>query len=289
MTWTLGIITVCTVLYLLYGCKLSESYWHMFSWYDTQAAAVTNNAMATVTDPILTTAATYFLMPAQAQFMAAYGFGATATRFRLNTPSLRYVGLPSMVPFNTSATVPSPLNGFRSYDNPIPLPKVDTVTMESTDSAADTTAVVAIASFTQYRPVPGGKKYRLRGTAAITGVVGAWANGAITFDTSVPQGVYSIVGLQVYAPTCLGARLAIPGASWRPGCIPQQARSTVPDPVFQNGTLGEFGRFENANTPNLDIFVGLGGASASQEVFMDVIRLGDIGSVAPTTGVLPGQ
>lgn len=284
-TILLGVLT----LYVIYRCTLSESYWHVAAWYDTQAGAVTNNAMATVTDPILTTSTTYFLMPSQAQLLAAYGFGPTATRFRLNTPSLRYVGLPSMVPFNISATVPSPLNGFRSFNNPIVLPKVDTVTMESTDTAADTTAVIAILGMTAYRPVPGGKVYRLRGTAAIAGIVGSWANGPITMDTTLPQGVYSVVGMVVYAPTCLAARLSVPGASWRPGCIPQQAHSSNPDPVFTNGTLGEFCRFENANIPNLDILVGLGGASASQEVFLDVIRLGDIGSVAPTAGVLPGQ
>jgi hypothetical protein len=288
MTTTLTVLAVIAALYLLFGCGLSESYWHMFGWYDTQAGAVTNNAMATITDPILTTSTTYFLMPSSAQLWAMYAFGADLTRARLNTPSLRYVGLPSVYPINIAANPPSPLNGWRLYNNPIPLPKVDTVTCESTTSAADTDAVMAIASFTSFRPSPGGKVYRVRGTAAITGVAGTWVNGAITMDQTLPQGVYSIVGMICYAPTCIGARLAFPGSGWRPGVIPINARSGNPDPCFTDGTVGEYGRFENANIPNLDICVAFGGSSATQEVFLDVIRLGDIGTVAPSTGTTPG-
>ena len=255
---------------------MNESYFHLAAFQQTTGAAITNTAITTVNDGILTrSGTTAFLVPSTAELSLSASFGATLTRARLNSPSLRYVGLPSLVPINASATVPSPVNIFNTIDAPIKLPKVDEISVEASDTAIDTITSLLLFHFSR-RPVPAGKRYRLRGVGAIAGAAGSWVNGGITLDQTLPQGQYAIVGMQVVAANVIAARLVFAGTGYRPGVIVANAVGSVPHPIFQDGRLGVFGVFENANLPNLEILLGAGGANASQEVFLDVIRLGDV-------------
>lgn len=254
----------------------NESYFHVAAYSQATGAAITNTALVVVPDGILTVSGTTgFLVPSEAKMVLAASNGATLTRARLNTPSLRYVGLPSLVPVNASATIPSPVNVVNLVESPIALPKVDTVSIEATDTAADNITAAMWLMFNR-REVPSGKRYRLRGTAAIAGVLNAWANGAITLDQVLPQGQYVIVGMDVVAANVLAARLVFAGTGYRPGCLARNAVGSIQHPIFSDGRLGCYGMFENANLPNLEILLGAGGASAAQEVFLDVIRLGDV-------------
>lgn len=254
----------------------NESYFHVGAFASVTGAAITNTALAVVPDGILTTSGTTgFLVPSEAKLVLATALGATLTRTRLNTPSLRYVGLPSLTPINVSATVPSPVNVYNATDSPIALPKVDTITIEASDTAIDNITALMWLMFNR-REVPSGKRYRLRGTAAITGVLNAWANGAITLDQVLPQGQYAIVGMDLVAANVLAGRLVFAGSGYRPGCLARNAVGSIMHPIFTDGRLGCYGVFENANLPNLEILLGAGGASAAQEVFLDVIRLGDV-------------
>ena len=268
------LLTVSVFLVLL--TRANESYFHTFAYSQTTGAAITNIAINGVPDSILTlSTATTFLTPAQAKLVMSMTQGVTATRSRLNIPSLRYVGLPSMTPINTGAAVSSPLNIWNMLDNPIDLPKVEPISVEGTDTAIDTISVVLWAML-NFTPVPPGKKYRVRGTAAIAGVINTWQNGTITLDQVLPQGQYALVGMDVVAANVLAARLIFAGTGYRPGCPARNSVSSVMHPAFTDGRLGCYGKFENANVPNLEILLGAGGASAAQEVFIDLIRLGDV-------------
>jgi len=256
--------------------QANESYFHTFAYSQTTGAAITNTAINGVPDSILTlSTATTFLTPSQAKLVVAFSMGATITRARLNIPSLRYVGLPSMTPIAVGATVPTPLNIWNMLDNPIDLPKVEPISVEGSDTAIDTITSVLWAMM-NYTPIPPGKKYRVRGTGAIAGVVNTWQNGGITLDQVLPQGQYAVTGLDVVAANVIAARLIFAGTGYRPGCPARQTVGAVMHPAFTDGRLGCYGKFENANVPNLEILLGAGGANAAQEVFLDLIRLGDV-------------
>lgn len=253
--------------------QINESYFHTFAYSQTTGGAITNTALNAVPDSILTlSTATTFLTPAQAKLVIAFTQGVTATRSRLNIPSLRYVGLPSMTPINVGATVSTPLNIWNMLDNPIDLPKVEPITVEGTDTAIDTMSVVLWAMY-NFTPIPPGKKFRVRGTSAVAGVINTWQNGAITLDQVLPQGQYVCTGLDVVAANVLAARLVFAGTGFRPGCPARNSVGAVMHPAFTDGRLGCYGKFENANVPSIDILLGGGGASAAQEIFLDLIRL----------------
>jgi len=240
-------------------------------------AATANAALNGVADPMLTlSTATTFLTPDPAKVVAAYGVGATLTRTRLNTPSLREIGLPSMIPISVGATNPSPFNIFNSVDNPLEIRPVDPFGVDTVDPAADNITALLVLQY-RFQPVPVGKRYRLRGTAAIAGVLNVWASGGITMDTVLPQGRYAVTGMDVVAANVIAARLIFADGGPRPGCVVRNAVGGIMHPIFTDGRLGLWGTFQNANVPNLEILLGDGGASAAQEVFLDLVRIGNAG------------
>lgn len=266
------------VIFFSYGW-LQPSNYHMAAMRDTEAGAVTLNPMTAVADPMFTTANGGFIVPPGGQILAVYGFGANLTDLQMSLPSLRQIGLPSLWPFNIAAGPVSPLNGARFFDNPVLVNPGDTFAINDTQSGAGTADAIIVAAFGQAPPRTAGQKYRLKFTATINGVDGSWANGALTPQQTLLAGVYSIVGMECYSVQTIAARLAIPGASWRPGCICQALLSNQPDPIFQSPLLGEWGRFTSLNLPSLDVYIQKGGATAAQTLLLDVIYLGPVGSV----------
>jgi hypothetical protein len=248
---------------------------HVAAFSQTTGAAIVNVALNAVQDQMLTLAtATTFLTPDKATVVAAFSTGVTLTRSRLNTPSLRQIGLPSLTPINVGATVPSPANVFGAIDNPIDIPPVDPFGVDAVDTAIDTATVLLWLQY-RYQNVPAGKRYRLRFTSTITGVINAWAFGAITMDTVLPQGQYAVIGMDVVAANVLAARLIFADGGPRPGCLARNTVGAIMNMIFTNGSFGQWGTFNNANMPQLEILLGAGGASAAQEGFLDVVRLGD--------------
>lgn len=255
---------------------VSQTFFHLAAYRGSVGAGLTNVDIAAVNDGVLTLTNNHFLVPQEAQLLFAAGFGVNMTRLLLNTPSLRYVGLPSIWPINNVVTVPSPFNLFKGGDFPLKLPKADEIAIQASQNDAGAQQMAALVAFGFNPPAaPSGTRYRLRATATITGVVGAWANGSLTMDTTLPAGIYALVGMQVMAANVLGARLIFPGASFRPGVIPVAADQNITQSIFVDGTLGVFGQFENVNLPNLEIFLG-SGANAAQEIFLDVVRMGNV-------------
>lgn len=250
------------------------TYQHMAAYFGSVSNTGSNNDTPAVNDGILTISNTHFVLPVPGKVMAAMGLGANLNRLQLNTPSLRYVGLPSVEPINQSLTVPSPANYVDFTANPIPIPPIDEIAMMFTNggAAAENETAGVIFSF-QFKPVMPGAIYRLRGTATITGATGTWANGSITMDTTLPQGRYAMVGADVIGTNIAFARFIFPGAGWRPGVFARNALANILPRINIDRSLGVMGEFESINLPNLEILCT--GANTAQTVYLDLIRLTD--------------
>lgn len=249
-----------------------STYWHLAVYSGSVPNTGTNNDVALVTDQVLTKSNNHAILPQDGQLICAAVIGESLNRVRLNTPAARYVGLPSIVPPIVGTTVPGNPNVVNFADGPLTIPKADEIALEFTQAGAgaETQKGLVIFSFGK-RPVPSGQKYRVRGTATITGSTSAWTNGSITLDSTLPRGVYAVVGLQVVGANLFAARLVFPGASYRPGCLGQESVGLYPAPIFCDGTLGIYGEFDSVNTPALDIICL--GACTAQTVYMDVVKI----------------
>lgn len=250
------------------------TYQHLAVYSGSVTNGVSNMDMPLVNDGILTKQNNHAILPQQGAIWLAATLSADANRVLLNTPSVRYVGLPSMVPVNASATVPSNPSLYDMTDAPLMIPAADEIAVQGTQDNAGAQVMRTLVLFGfGRREIPNGPRYRVRGTATITAVAETWVNGSITMDTVLPMGNYAITGLDVVGANLFAARLIIPGTSYRPGCLCRQSAGLAPSKIFTNGVLGVYGEFNSVNTPNLEILSA--GTNSAQVVYMDVVRTGN--------------
>lgn len=251
---------------------MPQTYQHLACYSGSVANAVANVDMPLVNDSILTRQNNHAILPQDGYLWAAAVNSANADRCRLNTPSVRYVGLPSIVPVNASATVPGNPGVYDMTDAPLAIPKADEIAVEGTQSGgvAETMFALLVFGFGR-RELPNGPRYRVRGTSAITGVTGSWVSGSLTMDTVLPRGNYAVIGMDVIGAGLFGARLIFPGASYRPGVLARQSAGLPPSKLFTNGVLGVLGEFDSVNVPNLEI-IQLS-ANTAQVTFLDLVKL----------------
>lgn len=251
----------------------NATYQHLAAFRGSVTNGTTNTAIAGVQDAALAKSASgAFFAPPNGILNWGVAGGVNASRARINTPSLREVGLPYLAPLNTGITVPSPPN-FPIFGDMGPAPRAtDEISVESTHTDAAPQIQFALLNFRfGMQPVPTGRQYRLRFTATITGVVGSWASGAITLDQNVPAGNYAIVGLDVFGTNLIAARLIFTGGGWRPGVLARNAVGSVVDRFFTSGRLGTLGVFQNTAIPQLEVYVEA--ANTAQEGYIDVVKL----------------
>lgn len=255
----------------------NRTFFHLAAFRGSVTNGTTNTAIAGVLDNILARAASNnFLAPSGARIRLATAGGVNATRSRINTPALRQVGLPYIAPINQTVAAPSPPN-VADFGDFGPLPaEADEISVEAThsDAAPQIQYSLMWLKFGRKEPTPG-QKYRIRGTAAITGVVGSWASGALTLDQTLPSGVYQIQGMDAFGTNLLGARLIFTGGGWRPGVLARNAVGSIPHSIFTDGSLGVFGEFDSVTLPQLEIYVEA--ANSAQEVYLDLVRIGGRG------------
>lgn len=251
----------------------NSTYFHLAAYRGSVVNGTTNTPIAGVQDAILTKSASgAFFAPQNGRIIASGAGGINATRARINTPVLRSVGLPYIAPLNATVAIPSPPN-LADYGDYGPLPNVtDEVSIESThsDVAPQIQYGLLWFRFGMKQQTPG-MEYRLRFTAAIAGVIGSWAGGAITFDQNVPAGTYQIVGMDCFGTNLLAARLVFIGGGWRPGVLGRNTLIAVPHPLGLSGRFGVFGEFSNTAIPQLEVYCEA--ANAAQEGYLDVVKI----------------
>ena len=251
----------------------NPTFFHLAAFRGSVTNGTTNTAIAGVADQILTKAASgAFLAPRSSRIWGAVSGGVNHSRARINTPATRKIALPQIAPTGTGTATTNPQN-MSIYGPSGPMPDdADEISVEATHSDAAPQIQWALMWLQfGFKPLASGEKIRVRWTAAIAGVVGSWASGALTFDQTLPSGYYQVQGMDAFGTNLLGARLIFPGGGWRPGVLAHNTLSTVPREEFVDGSLGAFGEFDNVNVPQLEIFVEA--ANAAQEGFLDLCRI----------------
>lgn len=249
-----------------------DSNFHICAYRGSVGAGLSNVDIAAVQDGQLTISNSHFVLPKPAVLMWAFGFGTNMSRMRLNTPKMRYVGLPSLVPINIGTTVPSPYNLVDFLEKNVMLDMIDEVAVEAsqTDAGAQTMNAILALQFAR-KEIPAQPTFRIRASAAITCVAGTWVNGSMTLDQTIPRGTYAICRMAAIGTNLIAARLLFAGAGFRPGVIARNSVGAVPHPLMDGDSMGVFGTFDSINLPTLDAFSN--GACTAQEIFLDLVRL----------------
>lgn len=245
---------------------------HLGIYQGSVAAGSTYIDVGAINDQILTKQNNHFVMPQNTKVLWGFALGTDLSRVRLNVPSLRYIGLPSISPVQQGTTVQSPGSMYDPGEYPMTIEKGDEVAVEAIHANAGAQTVTIGIGFGFNLPNrTSGPCQRTRFTTSGSITANAWSNLTLTPDSVLPGGEYSVVGMDVVGDDCVFGRLVFPGGGWRPGVVCRQSIASVGIPKFTSGDLGEYGRFDNTAMPSLDLFALA--AVASMEVYLDLIRV----------------
>jgi len=112
----------------------------------------------------------------------------------------------------------------------------------------------------------------MRGAGTTTAAAGVWTQCPITWQDTLPAGIYAVVGLEFVGVTALAARVIFEDQVPRPGCVGSGLLATGSNDIFLGGRLGIWGRFNSNRMPNIEILCNA--ADTAQTVFLYFSRLG---------------
>ena len=247
---------------------------HTIAWRES-IADIVDADIAPVQDPIMLIQNGHFV-PQVDQFIhyAYYGAAGTGTRARFDSATLRQLSDPWIRPVSGAIVPPDEPNIADYRARPLRVRGLEELILIGSQVTGGAAFVVCVAGIAKVplRSAPQADVIAMRGIGATAMVAGAWTQAAITWEDTLPAGQYVVVGLEFIGVTAIAGRLIFEDQVERPGCVGSGLIASSPSPMFQNGGLGEWGRFNANRMPN---FEGLcNAADAAQEVFLYFSRIG---------------
>ena len=246
---------------------------HTIAWRES-IADVTELDIEPVVDGIINIQNAHFVMTKDWLLQYAYFGAAGATRARIVTPSLRQVTTPFIRPINL-AIVPVDEPNMADYTaSPLRLRALEEVQLLAFQTTGGAAVVVIVAGISPQPlgPSPNGDIFTMRGTGATTVTAGAWSNCAMTWQDTLPNGTYAVVGAEFIGATAVAGRLIFEDQVERPGGLGQSLVSGNGPPLFRKGRMGIWGRFSTFRMPNVEFLCNA--ADTAQEVYLDLMRVG---------------
>ena len=247
-----------------------------FSGFVYQA---TNNeanltALTPVSDPQFTTKAESVYLPSGTiRLMGAIGLGTQLTAVQVSSPSLRAV-----VPYAASTIYNADI--YDDYDpfvhlanNSILMVEGEEVRVLTTDGGAanNLKRVGVFVSDGNISPVNANQIHSVSGTIDADTAAGEWVNGQIDLDSTLPRGIWAVVGAQVISGSACFARFVFTNNGTRPMVLVGEKPDSTSDPIFRNGALGIWGQFDGRTPPKIEL---LGTKAGSQhKIVLDLVRV----------------
>jgi hypothetical protein len=249
-------------------------------------------ALSPFNDMYLPSTTSGYLLPSPMKVVAAYASSpGTLKSARITAPSLRRLAYPYIRPLGTTLPEGTDPNVMNLISHPLQLQASETLNVEASAATAAEVVMALVWLCEELTPVPPGEKFTLRFTA--TGAAGpsegTWMPiGTLSFDQSLPQGIYTVVGFEHWNPGAVAARLVFPGMAMRPGTLSMSSGSSTivadrrTDRIFYEGGIGVYGSFNSFAPPSLEA-VGTTSDTA-HEGYLTVIRTGDAGALPHAGG-----
>ena len=260
--------------------------WHTLAFYKSDTAGATNEQIPAVLDQIVTQSPNgNYILQQDMRIRAAYFRDAGATGARINTPDYRTISIPNIHPVQRQAGVTN-LPAFQRYfPAGLDIAKIDEVIFEGSNNGAggvDAVGGLWLSPLGDTANIPQGEVYKLHGTATSVGVAANWELVPIVLDEILPNGTYTIIGLDVVSSGAAGAvefaRIAWTGGNapgggslWRPGVLVVAGQAEQNWPNWQNGNWGTLGSFTSTAQPNLEVF-SAPGTGVTLDIYLDVIK-----------------
>lgn len=245
---------------------------HTLAWRESIADIVEND-ITPVVDGIWAIQNGHFLPQSNWNLQYITYQAAGVNQARLRTPTFRQITTPFIRP-TIGTIVPGNQPNVADYrSNPLVLRGLEEIEYLAAQTTGGAAVVVGIAGLSQGGLVtpPSGDIYTLSATSTTAAVAGAWTQIAMTFQDTLPQGVFAVVGGVSVSATALAFRLVFEDQVWRPGGLGLGLATSSTHPMFQKGGLGIWGRFNSNRMPNIEVLCNA--ADAAHQVFLDIVRV----------------
>lgn len=249
---------------------------HLSAFYENIDAAGVLTELAAVQDQVVFTTGDDARVPVDLPFLVGEAGAIEATlaeRVQVTSPSLRRVANVDVAPFDTGLVIDSGHKVAMHPMNPIAMRGDEAVNMlhkNNPGAATDQYGLVWFADGPQ-SPVLG-DIFTVRTEMSVTGVLGSWVNGNITFAQDLPVGNYDVVGMRVIEATTVAARLSFVGGAFRPGVQGLGNEGLDDNEHHRYGKMGIWGTFHTNTPPTVDILSAAG--AVTPVVYLDLIARG---------------
>lgn len=209
------------------------------------------------------------MVPTLNKVLWLYAQGAGLASVRLDSPSLRDIGLEDVPTFNIGDSFPvvevineagsntrviEPCYGICDYGaSPLTLTSTEKLIVkgQGTTAGADTIVVLCLGDSLP-TPVSGNIR-TIKATVNVTTTPYEWSSGTLTLTQSLKSGTYDLVGLIVPDPRVITARVIFPGAGWRPGILGTTFTTSELLNKYLFGNFGVYGSFTHIQLPQLEL------------------------------------
>lgn len=241
--------------------------------YTAAVAATAETDLAALTDTSLTIQNGHFLPQRPVQLVYWGAAGGLLTKVRLSTPTLVVITTPFLRDISVAQNFGSPMHFDELRQYPLTLTQLEEITAFVTQSAVTSTQnYVILGLMIQDSPAPAGQCYTIRGTATATLTANAWTNvSTITWQNTLPTGVYSVIGATFESANCVAGRLILENWPWRPGGLGIVGVGNLTNPLFRHGRLGDWGRFHSYVMPQVEMLSGV--ADTTEEITLDIVKV----------------
>lgn len=270
---------------------------HLAAYTSVLTSAGAFEPVTPVTDGLLPSTATGFVLPVDMRLVAAYAVNTALMRARIVAPGLQRTAFPLIRPVSRSLPEQTNPKVMDIVSHPLGLAATENVSVEVLTNPPPSRAYALLWLCRKLTCVPPGEKFTLRFTSIQAVTANVWSSiGTVTLDQSLPSGQYAIVGFEHWSDNAVAARLLLPGSTMRPGTLsmaggagifPAQNRT---DPLFYEGGLGVFGFFNSFAAPQCEVLATA--ADTAHEGYLTVIRTGDLPLITcpyEPTGARPVQ
>lgn len=228
-----------------------------------------------VADDILTVQNNHFVLSQPMLLLGAAAMSATISRAKLASPSMRQIASPFIRPIIAAATPGTNPNIWILDWNPFQVRPFEEIQMQGTSGVAMTerfTGLIWLAD--AITPLPFGNVIPLRVTSTTAAVANAWTSVTLTFNDTIPSGVYTAVFSEMQSANGIAHRWIFSNQTWRPGYLSFSALSQRAPYALSKGQFGVMGRFRSNDLPRCQVLANA--ADAAHEGYLHVVRTGDL-------------
>lgn len=248
---------------------------HVAAYRNAALGAVADTEIAALADSVLSISNNHFRLVDAMSLLAACFMSPTAIRARLDSPSLRILGRPQILPVNVGVLPVDRGKVMELWRNPYRLPIREEIAIQATAAPGTTEVGVGLIWVTGgvIQPPPGQVQW-VRATSTTAAVAGAWTLLTYTLDASLPSGYFAVVGSEHQSANAQAHRLIFPGQVYRPGFLSRTAEGNQsPNPNYY-GYFGEMGRFVNDNPFQVEVLANA--ADAAHVLYVGLVPVGSL-------------